>query len=336
MTEKLEDRKLQDADVPRLKPHLLTVGGKPMTTSLVVAKHFDKLHKNVLRDIDDLLNDCSADFRRLNFEPTIRTVPGPKGAAREERAFRMTRDGFSMLAMGFTGAKAVKWREAYITAFNLMEEALRHREDIDITDARLLLEHWPAWKARFEAIEAQLVDQRMALAELQSRLDQVNRTMSGPEELGIAMAVTGMNPAAAVVLNLLTRASYERSFTPEFTTWSVRDIANIVHWPKLGQIRSALNHLQRDGLIQVAQGKTKNAARRYRVLEVRVIEAFKRAMAEPPRTAASVVLVSDSLSPMAPTVRGQIRTDVPVTDQQAEDISEKRDGNAMFKLKLIR
>ena len=253
MTDQLEDRELQGADLPRLKPHLLTVGGKPMTTSLVVAKHFDKLHKNVLRDIDRLLTDCSAEFHRLNFEPMSVMSNRGNGAQVEDRGFRMTRDGFSMLAMGFTGAKAVKWREAYITAFNLMEEALRHREDIDITDARLLLAHWPAWKARFEAIEAQLVDQRKALAELQSRLDQVNRTMSGPEELGIAMAVTGMNPAAAVVLNLLTRASYERSFTPEFTTWSVRDIANIVHWPKLGQIRSALNQLQRDGLIQVAQ-----------------------------------------------------------------------------------
>ena len=159
---------------------------------------------------------------------------------------------------------------------------------MSVSDAHSMLERWPVWKAHLEGIEAQLVDQRKSVAELQSRLDQVNRTMSGPEEPGIAMAVTGMNPAAAVVLNLLTRASCERSFTPKFTTWSVRDIAYIVHWPKLGQIRSALNQLQRDGLIQVAQGKTKNAARRYRVFEVRVIEAFKRAMAEPPRTAASV------------------------------------------------
>ena len=332
MTEKLEGRSLQDEDSPRLKPHLLMVGGRAMTTSLVVAKHFDKRHSDVLRAIKVAMSSVDEDFNERNF--ALVGYTDPKG---EQRPLcQMTRDGFSYIAMGFTGGQASRWKVAYITAFNLMEEALRHKEDLDIGDARQMLAHWPAWKARFEAIEAQLVDQRKTLAELQSRLDQVNRTMSGPEELGIAMAVTGMNPAAAVVLNLLTRASYERSFTPEFTTWSVRDIANIVHWPKLGQIRSALNQLQRDGLIQVAQGRTKNAARRYRVLEVRVIEAFKRAMAEPPRTAASVVLVSDSLSPMAPTVRGQIRTDVPVTDQQAEDISEKRDGNAMFKLKLIR
>ena len=51
MTEKLDDRELQDADVPRLKPHLLMVDGRPMTASLVVAKHFDTWHSDVLRAI---------------------------------------------------------------------------------------------------------------------------------------------------------------------------------------------------------------------------------------------------------------------------------------------
>ena len=326
---------IQQSDVasPALKPRLLLIGGTPMTTSLVLAEHFEKSHKDVLRAIDNVLKILPATFTERNFalseyvDKSGRLLP----------MFRLTQDAFSFVALRFTGAKAVAWQVAYVQAFRAMDQALRRKEFLHIDEAHAdMARRWPVWKAHLEGVEAKLADQGKAVAELQSRLDQVNRTMSGPEELGIAMAVTGMNPAAAVVLNLLTRASYERSFTPEFTTWSVRDIANIVHWPKLGQIRSALNQLQRDGLIQVAQGKTKNAARRYRVLEVRVIEAFKRAMAEPPRTAASVVLVTDSLSPMAPTVRGEIRTDVPVTDQQAEDISEKRDGSAMFKLKLIR
>ena len=326
---------IQPSDVasPALKPRLLLIGGTPMTTSLVLAEHFEKSHKDVLRAIDNVLKILPATFTERNF--ALSEYVDKSG--RPLPMFRLTQDAFSFVALRFTGAKAVAWQVAYVQAFRAMDQALRRKEFLHIDEAHAdMARRWPVWKAHLEGVEAKLADQGKAVADLQSRLDQVNRTMSGPEELGIAMAVTGMNPAAAVVLNLLTRASYERSFTPEFTTWSVRDIANIVHWPKLGQIRSALNQLQRDGLIQVAQGKTKNAARRYRVLEVRVIEAFKRAMAEPPRTAASVVLVSDSLSPMAPTVRGQIRTDVPVTDQQAEDISEKRDGNAMFKLKLIR
>ena len=278
---------IQPSDVasPALKPRLLLIGGMPMTTSLVLAEHFEKSHKHVLRAIDNVLKILPATFT----EPNFGLSEYVDKAGRLLPMFRLTQDAFSFVALRFTGAKAVAWQVAYVQAFRAMDQALRRKEFLHIDEAHAdMARRWPVWKAHLEGVEAKLADQGKAVAELQSRLDQVNRTMSGPEELGIAMAVTGMNPAAAVVLNLLTRASCERSFTPKFTTWSVRDIANIVHWPKLGQIRSALNQLQRDGLIQVAQGKTKNAARRYRVFEVRVIEAFKRAMAEPPRTAASV------------------------------------------------
>lgn len=97
--------------------------GRPMTFSYSVAEVFEKEHKNVLRDIDDL--GCSAEFRRLNFEPTFRAVPGPNGATRQERCFEITKDGFTILAMGYTGAKAMQFKEAYIQRFNEMEASLQ-------------------------------------------------------------------------------------------------------------------------------------------------------------------------------------------------------------------
>ncbi|MDF5873568.1 Rha family transcriptional regulator [Pseudomonas aeruginosa] len=103
-------------------------GGKPTTTSLDVAKHFGKQHKDVLRAIRNL--DCSTEFHERNFAPTIQTVLGPKGAKREEPAFRMTRDGFTFLCMGFTGKEAARWKEAYINAFNKMEQALIEQPEI--------------------------------------------------------------------------------------------------------------------------------------------------------------------------------------------------------------
>lgn len=104
------------------------IGGKPTTTSLDVAKHFGKQHKDVLRAIRNL--DCSTEFHERNFAPTIQTVLGPKGAKREEPAFRMTRDGFTFLCMGFTGKEAAQWKEAYINAFNKMEQALIEQPEI--------------------------------------------------------------------------------------------------------------------------------------------------------------------------------------------------------------
>ena len=49
---------------------------------------------------------------------------------RKQRAYAMTRDGFSLLAMGFTGSSALRWKLKYINAFNKMEQAWNSPEAI--------------------------------------------------------------------------------------------------------------------------------------------------------------------------------------------------------------
>ncbi|HCR1733177.1 TPA: Rha family transcriptional regulator [Pseudomonas aeruginosa] len=100
------------------------IGGKPTTTSLDVAKHFRKRHDNVLRDIKNL--ECPEDFALLNFEECSRTGANN----RPEPYVRMTRDGFTLLCMGFTGKEAMHWKIAYINAFNKMEQALIEQPEI--------------------------------------------------------------------------------------------------------------------------------------------------------------------------------------------------------------
>jgi Rha family phage regulatory protein len=89
-----------------------------VVTSLDVAETFGKEHKNVLRDIEAL--GCSEEFNRLNFEP----INYLDARGREQRAYTMTRDGFTLLAMGYTGELAMRFKEAYIKQFNAMEKAL--------------------------------------------------------------------------------------------------------------------------------------------------------------------------------------------------------------------
>lgn len=100
------------------------IGGKPTTTSLDVAKHFRKRHDNVLRDIKNL--ECPEDFALLNFEECSRTGANN----RPEPHVRMTRDGFTLLCMGFTGKEAMHWKIAYINAFNKMEQVLIEQPEI--------------------------------------------------------------------------------------------------------------------------------------------------------------------------------------------------------------
>jgi Rha family phage regulatory protein len=114
--------------VPR-KPRIMLIDGRVMTTSLVVAEHFGKRHKDVLRAIDDSIAEMPDDFHRRNFAPMIRPVMIGKGAIREERAYRMTRDGFALIAMGFTGKAAIAWKVAYINTFNAMEAALARKHE---------------------------------------------------------------------------------------------------------------------------------------------------------------------------------------------------------------
>lgn len=105
-----------------LDPSAVTLeDGRPTTTSLVVAEVFGKQHRNVLKAIREL--DCSSEFALLNFEQCTRKGSNNK----PEPFYRMTRDGFTFLCMGFTGAEAARWKEAYIAAFNRMEADLQQR-----------------------------------------------------------------------------------------------------------------------------------------------------------------------------------------------------------------
>jgi Rha family phage regulatory protein len=113
---------LPDDGLPGL-PVLDVVDGVPTTTSFTVAEHFKKRHDNVLQAISRL--DCSPKFRLLNFKETSFVINMPNGGTREEPAYRLTRDGFVFLCMGFTGKDAALWKERYIEAFNAMEAALR-------------------------------------------------------------------------------------------------------------------------------------------------------------------------------------------------------------------
>lgn len=80
----------------------VTAQGQPAARSDIVAYHFGKSHKNVLRDIAKLCAKCPESFYRLNFERVDYT--DSKGEKRP--AYLLTRDGFTLLVMGFTGGNA--------------------------------------------------------------------------------------------------------------------------------------------------------------------------------------------------------------------------------------
>lgn len=109
-----------------LAPELTVIDGHVTTTSLDVARHFGKRHGHVLRTIRDLAAQLPSE-RQPNFGLTSLEVIGPNGGTRSEPAYRITRDGFTLLAMGFTGARALEFKLAYLDAFNRMEAEVARR-----------------------------------------------------------------------------------------------------------------------------------------------------------------------------------------------------------------
>ncbi len=110
--------------------------GKAVVSSRDIARVFDKEHKNVLKDIRELR--VSEEFSRLNFEPS--NYLDERGKTYPQCL--LTRDGFTILAMGYNGEKAMRFKEAYIAAFNEMERRLAVVPSIPdlVNNPQLLLE----------------------------------------------------------------------------------------------------------------------------------------------------------------------------------------------------
>ena len=101
---------------------LSTQNGEPVASSRQIAESFGKEHRNVMRDIENLMtagvlkNEQTPMFYKTEYthEQNGQTYP----------MYLMNRDGFTLLAMGFTGKAALEWKLKYIAAFNEMEKKL--------------------------------------------------------------------------------------------------------------------------------------------------------------------------------------------------------------------
>ena len=109
--------------------------GIPSTTSLKVAEVFHKRHTEVLRGIRTLCDNTPESFHGRNFASAFQNIPGPNGAVRKSPIFTMTRDGFTLLVMGYTGKEAMRFKLEYIEAFNAMEKELMRRQNTALPPA---------------------------------------------------------------------------------------------------------------------------------------------------------------------------------------------------------
>lgn len=142
---------------------LITVNdGQAVVSSLDIAEHFDRKHSDVLENIRNLVAENSA-AKSLFFETAY------ENRGKQYPMYLMNRDGFSLLCMGFTGAKALEWKLKYIDAFNKMEKALTEQATKPMTTAEMF------------QLQAQInVEQERRLAAIEANQQKVIEACSVP------------------------------------------------------------------------------------------------------------------------------------------------------------
>lgn len=100
------------------------VHGQAMTRSDMVARFFGRPHQQILLHIDALKPDLPLRWCERNFLQ-LRVSSHPADACSgKPQAYQMTRDGFTLLAMSFSGKKAPQLKLAYLDQFNKVQNSL--------------------------------------------------------------------------------------------------------------------------------------------------------------------------------------------------------------------
>jgi Rha family phage regulatory protein len=128
---------------------------RPVTDSLTVAHTFEKRHDRVLQDIREL--GCSEEFRLHHFVESYYV----NQQGRRMPRYIMTEQGFSLLVMGYTGQRAMEFKEKYILEFHRMREKLQSTNVVELDERRLRLELFKQaieHEQRLESVEKKLLE----------------------------------------------------------------------------------------------------------------------------------------------------------------------------------
>lgn len=147
-----------------MNPLVIMKNQEAVTSSLNVAEGFEKQHAHVLRDVDDL-KGAIQNWRDLFHEGTY-VHPQNK---QQYRVIYMNRDGFTLLAMGFTGKKALQFKLKYIEAFNQMEQHIK--EELDYSQLS------PELQMTFKLGQA-LAKQELATKRIEDKVDHISEIVA--------------------------------------------------------------------------------------------------------------------------------------------------------------
>ena len=142
-----------------------------VTSSLLIAEKFGKEHKNVMQSIRNLIGGTAENsaIAEMFSESTYLNEQN-----KEQPMFLMNRDGFTLLAMGFTGKKAMQFKLEYIKAFNSMEAQIKasQKPKSQLEILQMSINHLVEQEHRLSSVERDVAETKKEIAEMkQERIE---------------------------------------------------------------------------------------------------------------------------------------------------------------------
>lgn len=144
---------------------ITNTNGQLTVSSLQVATNFEKRHCDVIEAIENIKTENSV-VTKMFIESAYKA-----GTGKSYKCYNITRDGFSLLVMGFTGKKALEWKLKYIEAFNAMEEQLKSK--LDYSGLSPQLQYLISLEQKTKALEQKQTELENKLAESKKNRDEI-------------------------------------------------------------------------------------------------------------------------------------------------------------------
>lgn len=175
----------------------LDTSGQPVASSRDIAEHFGKEHKNVLQSIENLTAENSA-LTQMFFKTSYTS-----GTGKAYPMYLMNRDGFTLLAMGFTGKAALEWKLKYIEAFNAMESELRSQQTALPQDYPSALRALADKAERVLALESENERQKQVIADFEPIRQYVDTILESAATLTITQIAADYDLSARTLNKIL-------------------------------------------------------------------------------------------------------------------------------------
>lgn len=178
--------------------NILNQDGQLAVTSRQVAEDFEKRHADVIEKIEEIIKTENS-VMTMFIESSYKA-----GTGKSYKEYLITRDGFSLLVMGFTGSKALQWKLKYIEAFNKMEEHIKGQT----LNTSELSPELQMFNKMFQALANNELEQKRIKFEIEKTNEKVEETKEEIQGIRDVVAINSTDWKLSCK-NLITKIAYQ-------------------------------------------------------------------------------------------------------------------------------